>query len=217
MLTLARISLLAAVAFVPACAHRAPSPDRTLANLARAAQNGDCRDIWRQLDETARGGRSIDEFETWCEEHDELFAAQGRALEHALRTRQTDVVARLPIDSSRYVTTVHEGGRWYLDGHVALPFGGDTPLEAALNLAALVEGDGMQAMFAMLSPTLRDIYSAEARTLAQSLRDGVADIVIYGETATVSVGDITIRFVVDEGLWRVDSIAQTYYDDYYYY
>jgi hypothetical protein len=213
---LLQLGLFYGIAAAAGCAERVSSPDRALDDLAKAAQNGDCRAVFRMLDEDARAGRDAAEFDAWCHEHLDLFAAQGLALERSLRSSEAAVVARLPIDSSRAVATVHHGNRWFVDGHVALPFGGDTPVEAAVNLAALIEGDGMQALMSMMSPSMRDVYTAEIRTLASALRDGVADIVVYGETATIAVGDINVRFVVEDGVWRVDSITQAYYDYYEY-
>lgn len=201
----------------PACSQRVARPDDVIDAWVASVRQENWAAAYRLLDEPARGGMDEEQFVAWCTEHAEQLRLQAARLETATRESPTEVTAWLPLDSARDAELVWQGGRWYFAREVPLLEGGDTPQETLAALAALLRGPVMDDMLAMLSSSARSRYRDEIEAIAGALVSGArADVTLFGDFATVLVGELTVRMRREDGLWRVDTIQQPSSYGYYY-
>lgn len=210
--------LIASTLGLGACGQRVPDPARAIDEYVDAVESGNWTAAYRTLATEARGGMTLDEYQSYAEENRDALVVQARALRDALGNDDPVVSAALPMDTARVVELEHERGRWFVSEEVPLLRGGDTPEETMLALAAILESAAVDDLLAIMSDDMRERYLAEIDALVSALLDGQEGMVAtYGTSAHIDVGDITIRLVREGGAWRVDSVEQPYaYDDYYY-
>lgn len=206
---IAGLSLLFALA---ACGSRVTAPEDTVLAWADAIDAGRCDAAARLLDESARGGRSADDWSDWCAEHLEPLQTQVDGIRSALADDALTVEARVPLDIARDAHLVHVGGGWAFAEQPPLLGGGDDPVDALESLAAVLSSPGMQDVLAVLSDDTREQYAAEIRAITAAMLAGSdANVRVTGDSATVDVGPLTVRLVREDGAWRVDEIDQGNY------
>lgn len=199
------------------CGQRVARPDEVVDAWVASVRQQNWVAAYRLLDESARGGMTEDQFVAWCSDRADQLQLQAARLDSARRTVDAEVTAWLPLDSARDAELVWQGGRWYFAREVPLLEGGDTPQETLAALAALLRGPVMDEMLAMLSTSARSRYRDEIEAIAGALVSGArADVTVFGDFASVLVGELTVRMRREDGLWRVDSIQQPSSYGYYY-
>lgn len=211
-------SVLAITLATSSCANRVESPEDVLTAYAQAVESTDWRRIYEIVGADVRRGMTLEEFEEYCDENLEFLQEQARQIQ-ALHPDDVAVTARVPVGRIREVETVHVDGRWRLVDQVPLLDGADTPTESMSALASALQSDGVIELLSLLSEDAEDRYLAEIDALVEALLD--ADerrLSVFGDSATVSIGEITISLVREDGAWQVSSVAQPpSYDAYDYY
>ena len=86
-------------------------------------------------------------------------------------------------------------------------------------LAAVLDSEQLAQLLELLSTELRARYMTEIGTLVTALDEASAyTLSVYGDTASATVGEITIRLVREGGAWHVSAVEQPYgFGDEYYY
>lgn len=214
---LSTLPLLAALT-LGGCGQRVSDPARAVDEYVAAVESGNWSAAYRALATEARGGMTLEEYEAYAVENRDALVVQARALRDALADAEPVVRADVPMDTARVVELEHERGRWFVSDEVPLLRGGDTPEESMLALAAILESNAIEDLLAIMSDDMRERYLAEIDALVSALLDGQeGSVSTYGTSASIDIGDITIRLVREAGAWRIDSVEQPYvYDDYYY-
>lgn len=210
-----RIPLLLCLASVlGGCASSvAPAEDAVLAYVD-ALERGDCQRAARSLSRRA----DVEGWAASCEEHLTLYQRQATAIRESLRAESPQVTARLRVDRLRSVRLEHRDGAWFVAEPVALLDGAETPVASMAALAAALESDAVVQILSLLGEDLRAQYVAEIGALSDALvSGGAADMYVYGDTASVELGGVTIRLAREGGSWRVTSVEQAgVYDQMYY-
>lgn len=207
---------LVLAAAVGGCASRANHPDAAIRGYADAilAANWDAARGW--LADDSFDDMTPEDWRQWCTEHEGLLRAQAEALLEALDEREPAVAADVPLDAARRARLSWDEDRWYLDEQLPLLDGGDTPEETMVALAGVLRSPPMQDVLALLSDDMRQRYAAEVDAIADALARGADGVVqVFGERASIELGDITVRFVRERGIWQVDAIEQPWSYDYY--
>lgn len=201
------------------CGSSVESPDAALRSYVSAIEGGDWARAYRLLDEGARHGMSASEYADYCSTNRELMVDQARALASALDEGSARVLASVPVDRLRAVELEHVDGAWYLAGGVPLSTGAETPLASMEQLAAVLDSDGVHQLLDLLGAELRARYVAEIGAIVTALADaGSSTVSVFGDHASIEVGEITIQLVREDGAWHVSNVTQPYaYDDEYYY
>lgn len=212
----ATVTLLGAC-MVSACGARVTRPESAVEAWVDAVRAGDWGAAWDQLADDARGGRSREEFVAWCDQNSDRLRDQADAIATALPTSTADVRAAVPIDSARDARLVWRDGGWVFADDIPLLQGGDTPQETLSAVAALLQGPAMGDLLAALSESRRQTYLDEIAALSEALVAGAsADLAVFGDYASVVLGELTIQLRREDGIWRLDSIQQASSYGYYY-
>ena len=208
---------LISACLLTACSRAVPSPDAVVDAYVSAVEREDWVAAYRALDGAALGFASEADFVAYGEQHSEALRDQARALADARRLYEASVQATLPLVGAEDVRLIEEGGRWALLEHAPLNVGGDDPASTLRALVGLLRSDELRAMLGLLDGPLRQRYLSEVDELARLLEEGSeARVEVYGDRATVELGEIMIRLTRSDGVWKVANIEQPYsYGDYY--
>lgn len=208
---------LVAACLLSACSAAVPSPDAVIDAYVRAVERGDWSAAYRALDGDALGFASESDFAAYCEEHGDALRAQAQTIAQTRRSHDAALRAALPVGDARVASLTYEEGGWALDEHIALAVGGDDPESTLRALGVLLRSDALDEMLGVLDDALRQRYLGEIDQLARALEDGAdATVSVYGDAASVEIGDVTIRLVRQDGTWRVSGVDQPYgYGGYY--
>ena len=211
-------SALAIALATSACASRVGTPEDTLNAYANAVDARDWRRVYDLVGPEVRRGMSPDEFSAYCASNEELLLEQARQL-RTLRPEDVTITASMAVDRVRDVEAVHVDGRWALTDQVPLLDGTDTPTESMSALAAALQSDGVVQLLSLLSEDAEDRYLSEIDAIVEALLDAEErQLDVFGDSATVSIGEITISLIREDGAWQVSTIAQPpSYDAYDYY
>jgi hypothetical protein len=214
--TLAVAALGATTTLAPACAPRLSRPEAAIDQWTDAVARGQWDAAYDLLAPEARGGLTREEFGEWCDANAERLRAQADRVRTARTVSEADVRAWLPLDAARDAELVWLDGRWFLARDLPLAEGGDSPQESLAGLSALLRSEAMQDVLAILSGRTRQRFVDELTAIADALAQGAAaDVSIYGDTASVAVGDLTLRLRREAGVWKLESVQQPYSYDYY--
>ena len=158
------------------------------------------------------------EFREYAQRHEALMQAQAVAIRDALAVSAPRVSAELPVDRVRSVELVYEDDRWRFARNVPLIEGSDDPVSSMGALAAALQSDAVADLLAMLSDDLRAQFVSEIAAITDALTEFEgSEVSVFGDSASVTIGEVTIRMVRQDGSWRVSAVEQPYvYDDYYY-
>lgn len=216
-----RLDVTAAIALAltgTACATRVAAPENTLVAYAEAVERGDWGQAYRLVGDEIRRGMNSDEFADFCASNEALLTEQARAIRESVGRGETEVHASVPVDRIRSVEATYVGDSWRLSEQVPLLDGADTPVASMSALAAALQSDGVVQLLSLLSEDAEDQYLAEIDAIVEALLDSEErDLSIYGDSASISIGEITISLVKESGSWHVSSVAQPpSYDSYYY-
>lgn len=210
-----RILLLLSLASVlGGCASAVAPPEDAVLVYVDALERGDCQRAARSLTSST----DADAWAASCEEHLALYQRQALAIRDALASEAPQVSARLRVDRLRSVSLAHQDGAWFVAEPVALLDGASTPGASMAALAAALESDAVIQILSLLGDDLRAQYLAEIGALSDALvSGGTADMYVYGDTASVELGGVTIRLAREGGAWRVTGVEQAgVYDPMYY-
>jgi hypothetical protein len=212
-------SAIAVTLLSSACANRVETPENTLVAYVNAVENRDWRRAYALVGPDVQRGMSTAEFVEFCEENASLLSDQASHIEDAVARGQVSVRAELPLDRVRSVDTLHVEGRWLLADQVPLLDGSDSPTDSMSALAAALQSDGVVELLSLLSEDAEGRYLAEIDAIVEALIDaGERQLSVYGDTASISIGEITISLIRESGAWQVSSVSQhDSYDSYDYY
>ncbi len=216
-----RLDVTAAIAIAltgSACATRVAAPENTLIAYTEAVERGDWVQAYRLVGDEIRRGMTADEFAEFCESNETLLVEQARSIRSSVDRGETEVTASVVVDRIRSVDAVYVGDSWRLAEQVPLLDGADTPIASMSALSAALQSDGVVQLLSLLSEDAEDRYLAEIDAIVGALLDSEeSDLSVYGESASISIGEITINLVKESGSWHVSSVAQPpTYDSYYY-
>lgn len=199
------------------CAPRVARPDAVVESWVAAIRQRNWDAAFELLGEDARAAMDRETFGLWCEQHEAQLADQAARLADALAANTTEVHAALPLDSARDAELRWVGGRWFFSNDIPLLEGGDTPQESLVALAALLRSPAMSDVLAVLSETMRSRYIGEIDAVADALASGASsDVSVFGDHASVTVGELTVRLRREDGIWRIDGVQQQNDYDYGY-
>ncbi|MFT6399467.1 MAG: hypothetical protein ACJAYU_004234 [Bradymonadia bacterium] len=216
-----RLDVTAAIALAltgTACATRVAAPENTMIAYADAVDRGDWSQVYGLVGDEIRRGLSEVEFAEFCASNEALLSEQASAIRGSVERGETEVHASIPVDRIRSVDTTYVGESWRLTEQVPLLDGADTPVESMSALAAALQSDGVVQLLSLLSDDAEDRYLAEIDAIVEALLDSdERALSVYGDSASISIGEITINLVKESGSWHVSSVAQPpTYDSYYY-
>lgn len=216
-----RLDVPAAIAFTllsSACASRVQTPENSLADYVSAVENRDWGRVYEMVGPAVQRGMTADEFREFCDENAVLLEEQARSIESAVERGEVSVQAEVPLDRVRSVEAVHVDGRWLLADQVPLLDGTDSPTDSMSALAAALNSDGVVQLLSLLSEDAEGRYLAEIDAIVEALLEaGERQLSVYGDSASVSIGEITINLIRESGAWQVSSVTQPYsYDSYDY-
>jgi hypothetical protein len=214
--------LLALVALAPAlggCAHQAEAPAATLTAFGAALARGDYRGAYALTSSAYRARTSYDAFAAGLGADPAGAKAFGeRVIAAAPRVApRVDV----PLELGDTIPLVLEQGRWRIDGPAFDPWGQETPRAALRTLIRALDGKRYDILLrlsprryrgALTADKLRRYWEAERRedgpALLGRLRGALSrPIVESGDEAHLSLGpEHEVRFVREDGLWRVDDL-----------
>jgi hypothetical protein len=212
------VLVLVLAAFPHACAERAASPAGALGQYGSALEHEDWAAAYRLMSAAYRKRVSMAEFRK------QMLAAPAdtRAAGRALRENAAAWAARAEVllgDGER-VNLTREGGAWRLESPPFEPFGQATPRAA---LRAFIHGveSGRYDVLVELAPARYrpDITSEKLRAFWQSQgqerkRALLSSLRLALERRIIEEGDEAylvydegrqVRFVREEGLWRIES------------
>jgi hypothetical protein len=201
-----------------ACAERAASPAGALGQYGAALEREDWAAAYRMMSSAYRRRVSVGEFRKQML----AAAADTRVAGRALRENAAAWASRAEVvlgDAER-VGLVREGGAWRLESPPFEPFGQDTPRAALRAFIHAVEG-GRYDMLVELAPAryrpditsdkLRAFWQSQGaerkRLLMSALRLALERRIIEegDEAYLVYDGGRQVRFIREEGLWRIES------------
>lgn len=193
------------------CASTVPSPESVVDAYVSAIEAGDCGAAFGTL---AAGPETEDEFIARCREDLDLLRVEARQIAAA---GAPEVFASVPLDPVREVRLVHVSGAWHLAEPPPVP-GGTTPMDAIADAIAALEDPAVRAAMDSLGGSLASGTAGDVDALLEALSETPeAALTLYGETATVTVGDITLRLQLEDGTWRLAGVDQPFrYDPYDY-
>ncbi len=203
------------VVLASACTTTVAPPGEVLTAYADAIRSGQCARAFSYL---AAGAESESEFVASCESHGALYEAQADAILSGLSAAGLEVEARVPVDRLRSVALAHVDGSWFIGESVSLIDGGKTPVASMAALAAALDSEAVAQLLGLLSTDMREQYASEIEALASALASGgERELEVFGDVASVTVGDVTIRLLREQGSWRVSGVDQPQtYSDYGY-
>jgi hypothetical protein len=200
------------------CRHAAPTPADALAAFGAAMERQDWAAAYGLMSASFRARVSRAELEQQVRRAFGDAGAAGRALREDTK-RGGDRVA-ITLEADRRVKLVRENGAWRLEQLPVDPFAQDTPRAALRAFIAALEAGRYDVLVelaparyrAQLTPEkLRsfwhDLGAERAAALLRDLRRALDErIVEEGDEAFVVYGrGRQVRFVREEGLWRIES------------
>ncbi len=195
------------------------APDDAIDAWVSAVERGNWDRAWELLSQDGRRGRSQAEFRQWAAANADALRAEAEGLRVARESKVAAVRAWIPLDAAHDVELTWSDGRWFLAENMPLLGGADTPMQAMSAVAALIESPELESLLRVMGPSLRARYEAELSALSAALIAGAGqEVVVNGDTATVSIDELTFRLVRVDGAWMLDGINQLYdYNNYDYY
>jgi hypothetical protein len=211
----ARVALLAAAG---GCGHRAPSPGSTLASYGAALERGDLRGAYAQMSAGYRQRVPYDQFRRQLE----AAGGDGKWAGTSLRQHGERWGARLevPLAADERAVLVREAGAWRLDTPPFPTFNQETPRAALRAFIRAVETRRYDLLVELAPARYRAEVTPEKlqrywhsrgpeRTralLAALLLALERPVVEEGDEAyIVYQGDRQVRFIREDGLWRIES------------
>jgi hypothetical protein len=200
------------------CGHRPPSPGTTLVSYGAALERGDYRAAYAQMSAGYRQRVPFDQFRRQLE----AAGADGRWTASALRRNGERWGARLevPLSADERALLVRESGGWRLDAPPFPPFSQETPRAALRAFIRAVESQRYDLLVDLAPARYRAEVTADklrrywmsrgperTRALLTALLLALDRPVIEegDEAYIVYQGDRQVRFIREEGLWRVES------------
>jgi hypothetical protein len=200
------------------CGHKAPGPGAALDAFGAALEREDWAAAHALMSEAYRKRVPLDEFRKQME----AAASEGREAGRALRQNADRFGARVEVavGGDERVTLVWEQDSWRLEQPPFEPFGQQTPRVALRKFVRALETRRFDVLLDLVPARYQADISAEklrrfwddqgaerARALLQALRlalDG--PIIEEGDEAFLIYGSgRQVRFVREDGLWRIES------------
>jgi hypothetical protein len=211
----ARAALLLAVC---GCGHRAPSPGATLTSYGAALERGDHRAAYAQMSAGYRQRVPYEQFRRQLE----AGGGDARWTGSSLRQNGERWGARLevPLAADERALLVREAGGWRLEAPPFPAFNQETPRAALRAFIRAVETRRYDVLVELAPARYRAEVTPEklqrywqargperTRALLAALLLALERPVIEegDEAYIVYQGDRQVRFVREEGLWRVES------------
>jgi hypothetical protein len=204
---------------VVGCAHQAEAPSATLAAFGAAMARGDYRGAYALTSSAYRARTSYDAFAAGLAADPAGTKAFGeRAVAVAPRVAPR---VEITLELGDTVPLVLEQGRWRVDGPAFDVWGQETPRATLRSLVRALEGKRYDILLRLsprryrggLTPDkLRRYWESERRedgpALLGRLRAALSTpIVESGDEAHLPLGpEQEVRFVREDGLWRVDDL-----------
>ena len=212
------VALVMAVAAAGACARRAAGPADTVATFAATVERQDYDAAYGLMSNDYRKRISVETFraEMAVAARDSDTAAVARRLRD--QAARGPLRAELEVDLGEKLALVQDGGQWRLESQPFAVYGQQTPRAALRSFVRALEL-GRYNVVLRLVPTrfratvtvesLREYWEgarkAENAKLLEALRANMgAPIVELGDEAHMPYGDREVRFLREEGLWRIE-------------
>ena len=209
---------LACVLAVGGCAERAASPAGALGQYGAALERADWASAYRLMSSSYRKRVSPAEFRKQME----AAAADTRTAGRALRENAAAWAARAEVllGEGERVSLVREGGTWRLETPPFEPFGQDTPRAALRAFIHAVESTRYDILMELAPARYRaDITTEKLRVFWESQgpekkRSMLSGLRLALERRIIEEGDEAylvydggrqVRFIREEGLWRIES------------
>ena len=201
-----------------ACAPRAAAPANAVLSYAAAVERRDFTTAYALMSSSYRQRVPLGEFRHSLEQDAPELAADARALRAAADRWGARVEMVLPAEAR--VTVVREGTSWRLEDRPVDPFGQETPRAALRAFLRAVESRRWDVLLRLAPAHVRGALTAEKlqafwegeqgpanRALLRELRLNLgAPIAEEGEEAFMTYGSShQVRFVREEGSWRIES------------
>ena len=209
---------LACVLLLGGCAERAASPAGALAQYGAALERADWASAYRLMSDSYRKRVSAADFRR------QMQAAAGdtRTAGRALRDNAAAWAGRAEVvlGEGERVGLVREGGTWRLESPPFEPFGQDTPRAALRAFIHAVESTRYDILMELaparyradITPEkLRAFWESQGpekkRAMLSTLRLALERRIIEegDEAYLVYDGGRQVRFIREEGLWRIES------------
>ena len=201
-----------------ACAQRAAAPGGAIEAYAAAIERKDYAGAYGLMSSSYRQQVSLADFRRTMERDAGELAADARSLRETADRWSGRATVVVPGDER--VSLTREGGSWRLDGPPLDPYGQATPRAALRSFVRAVENRRYDVLVrlaparfrATITPDkLRAFWEGAAgasdRAFLRELRLNLyARIAEEGEEAFMTYGTgRQVRFVREEGLWRIES------------
>jgi len=191
-----------------ACGGTVAPPDATVHALTEAMGRGDCDAILSLAHDDGTWDRAA------CESDLASLRAQAAAMEVA---EAPEVVALLPVTSATSASLTRVGRRWRLAAPVATTIAPATPLDALHGLLQAIEAGGASEITRWMTTEQAATWGTDLETVRAAIAQvGSAEVSVYGQSAAVTVGEVTVRLLLGRDGWRVSGIdLPVPYDAYY--
>jgi hypothetical protein len=201
------------------CAHQVEAPSATLGAFGAAMARGDYRAAYALTSDAYRARTSYDAFAAGLAADPAGAKAFGQRAVAAAPLVAPRV--EIPLELGDTVPLVLEHGRWRVDGPAFDPWSQQTPRAALRTLVRAFEGRRYDVVFrlaprryraGLTAEKLRRYWESERRddlpALLGRLRAALsAPIAESGDEAHLPLGPAhEVRFVREDGLWRVDDL-----------
>jgi hypothetical protein len=208
----------ACLLLVAACAERAASPAGALGQYGAALERQDWTGAYRLMSASYRRRVSPAEFRKLMQ----AASADNRSTGRALRENAAAWASRAEVvlGEGERVSLVREGGTWRLESPPFEPFGQETPRAALRAFIHAVEGARYDVLMELaparyradITPDkLRAFWESQGqqkkRAMLPALRLALERRIIEegDEAYLVYDGGRQVRFVREEGLWRIET------------
>jgi hypothetical protein len=201
-----------------ACAHRAAAPGGAIEAYAAAIERKDYGAAYGLMSASYRQQVSLGEYRKAMERDAGELTADARALRESADRWTGRATVSLPGDER--VALTREGGGWRLDAPPLDPYGQTSPRAALRAFVRAVENRRYDVLLRLAPARFRASISADKlrafwegpagpqnRAFLRELRLNLyARIAEEGEEAFMTYGSgRQVRFVREEGLWRIES------------
>jgi hypothetical protein len=198
--------VIAALVACAACGPKArlPDPQTALSDFAAAVQSGDADALHAMMTQASR--RSLTRAQiarVLDEQRDELRAYAKRLANHGQLVSST---ARLHYPDGEDITLDEKAGRFYVSAAAGLPAAARTPVEALVQLRAVLARRSFAGLMRVLSVDTREAIERDLSSLVEGLREPAAlTIDVKGDRASVLVsGGHRVRLQRRDGFWRIE-------------
>ena len=201
-----------------ACAQRAAAPGGAIESYAAAIERKDYGAAYGMMSASYRQQVSLGEYRKAMERDAAELTADARALRESVDRWAGRATVSLPGDER--VALTREGGGWRLDAPPLDPYGQTSPRAALRAFVRAVENRRYDVLLRLAPARFRASISADKlrafwegpagpqnRAFLRELRLNLyARIAEEGEEAFMTYGSgRQVRFVREEGLWRIES------------